>query len=323
MKVAVVMNAGAGSIGDANFEQRKTEILAACAAAGIEATLHPCEPARLTETAGALAATGVDAVIAAGGDGTVSAVATALAGGAVPLAVFPLGTLNHFARDLRMPLDLAGCARAIAARHVVHVDLGELNGRSFVNNSSIGLYPETVILRDADRKALGRSKWPAMFFAALRVLRRFPLLHVAIVTSAGAMRAKTPFVFIGNNTYTINMLGLGERPALNGGVLSLYMLRATSRLRMFWLMVRALLQRLDRVQDFEAHQIGEVVISTGHRHLKVALDGEVVRMSPPLHYRTRPGVLPVLAPPPAALDDTRAADGASSGLAGLVADHAT
>ncbi len=297
MHVAVVMNAGAGSVGSAKCDERKAQILAAFQAAGISAEVHLCEGARLTETARCLAATGVDAVVAAGGDGTVSAVASALAGGAVPMAVLPLGTLNHFAKDLAMPLGLADAVQAIASGSVVKVDVGELNGRTFVNNSSIGLYPETVIQRDADQKASGRGKWTAMLLAALRVLRRFPLLRVGIVTESGTLRAKTPLVFIGNNEYTVNVLELGERKRLDRGQLSLYMIRATSRLKMFWVMVRAILQRLDAVRDFENHTVREAVIRTGHRRLRVAIDGEVTLMHPPLYYRCRPGVLAVIAPP--------------------------
>ncbi len=291
------MNAGAGSIGSEKCDERKAEILAALTAAGLEAEVHLCEPARLTQTARQLAASGVDAVIAAGGDGTVSAVASALAGGTIPMAVLPLGTLNHFAKDLRMPLELAEAAQAIAAGHVTRVDVGELNGRVFVNNSSIGLYPETVIRRDRDRKQTGRGKWSAMFRAALRVLRRFPLLKARIVTEHGTLSARTPLVFIGNNAYTINVLELGERARLDRGQLSLYMVKATSRLKMFWVMVRAILQRLDAVADFEAHDIREAIIRTGHRRVQVAIDGEVELMSPPLYYRSRPGALAVIAPP--------------------------
>lgn len=296
MKVAVVMNASAGTIGSAKCEERKAEILAAFSDAGIDAEVHLCEPARLTRTARELAKSGVDAVVAAGGDGTVNAVATALAGGNTPLAVLPLGTLNHFAKDLRMPLSLAEAAQAIAAGNVVHIDVGELNGRIFINNSSIGLYPETVIRRDRDRRASGRGKWTAMFLAAVRVLRRFPLLKVRIGTESGTLRARTPLVFIGNNRYTINVLELGERAHLDRGELSLYMIKTTSRLKMFWVMVRAILQRLDAVADFEAHAIREVTIRTGHRRLQVAIDGEVELMTPPLYYRSRPRALAVIAP---------------------------
>ncbi|MBA3452514.1 MAG: NAD(+)/NADH kinase [Deltaproteobacteria bacterium] len=290
------MNAGAGSIGSAKCDERKAEVLAALTAAGIDAEVHLCEPAQLTRTARDLAASGVDAVVAAGGDGTVSAVASALAGGNVPLAVLPLGTLNHFAKDLRMPLELGEAALAIASGNVTRIDVGELNGRIFVNNSSIGLYPETVIRRDRDRKASGRGKWTAMFLAAFRVLRRFPLLKVRIVTESGTLRARTPLVFIGNNAYTINVLELGERAHLDRGQLSLYMIKATSRLKMFWVTVRAILQRLDAVADFEAHAIREALIRTGHRRLQVAIDGEVELMTPPLYYRSRPGALAVIAP---------------------------
>jgi len=301
MNVAVVMNAGAGSIGAPKCEERKAEILAGFTAAGIHAEVHLCEPARLTETARRLAATGVDAVVAAGGDGTVSAVASALAGGTVPLAVLPLGTLNHFAKDLKMPLGVPEAAQAIASGHVRQIDVGELNGRTFINNSSIGLYPETVIQREQDRRATGRRKWVAMLLAAMRVLRRFPLLRVTIVTAKGTLREKTPLVFIGNNEYTVNVLELGERKNLDRGELSLYMVRATTRLKMFFVMVRAILQRLDAVRDFENHTIREATIRTGHRRLRVAIDGEVEVMHPPLYYRCRPGALPVIAPPALAI----------------------
>lgn len=303
------MNAGAGSIGSSNCDARKAEILAAFTAAGIDADVHLCEPARLTAIARDLAQSGVDAVVAAGGDGTVSAVASALAGGNVPLAVLPLGTLNHFAKDLKMPLELPQAVQAIAAGNVIRIDVGELNGRTFINNSSIGLYPETVIQRDADRRRSGRSKWFAMLVAALRVLRRFPLLSARIVTAEGTLRARTPLVFVGNNAYTINVLELGERAHLDGGQLSLYMIKATSRLKMFWVTVRAILQRLDAVADFEAHAIREAIITTGHRRLRVAIDGEVEVMTPPLYYRIRPGALAVFAPPAAVASVSVSASG--------------
>ncbi|HVV85968.1 MAG TPA: diacylglycerol kinase family protein, partial [Kofleriaceae bacterium] len=144
MKVAVIMNHAAGSAGVAHARDRAAAIRTAFTDAGVEVELHPGDGPRLADLARAAAASGVDAVVAAGGDGTVSAVASALAGGDVPLAVLPLGTLNHFAGDLGMPRELAAAARAIAAGTIDRVDVGEVNGRVFVNNSSIGLYPLVV-----------------------------------------------------------------------------------------------------------------------------------------------------------------------------------
>jgi diacylglycerol kinase family enzyme len=299
MKVAVLVNAGAGSIGHEKLEEKRAAIEAAVMGAGLGLTTHVCEPAHLTETARRFAGSEIHAVVAAGGDGTVSAIAAGLAGTSTPLAVLPLGTLNHFAKDIGMPLELDAAARAIAEGYVGHVDVAELNGRPFVNNSSIGLYPEMVLDRDETQRA-GRSKWAAMVLASARVLRRFPLLRVVIGTENGSIVAKTPFVFVGNNSYTVDVLRLGAREHLDRGELSLYMVRSTSRRKMFWLMVRGILQRLHAVSDFEFHRVSELTIRSGKHRLYVALDGEVVPMAPPLHYRIRPHALAVILPPAAA-----------------------
>ncbi len=282
MKVAVIMNAGAGA--GADGDDRSEKIREAFAAAGVEIELHPTEPSDLQATAKRLAATDVDAVIAAGGDGTVSAVAGALAGGVMPMGVLPLGTLNHFAHDLGISDDLVVAAAAIAANKTQRVDVGEVNGRVFVNNSSVGLYPETVMSRDEEQRRTGRGKWSAMLLALARVLRRFPLLAVSVALPERNLIAKTPLIIIGNNEYIINALELGKRARLDAGHLSIYMMRCTGRLGMFSLMVRAILQRLEAVQDFEAETAEEVVVRLRRRRLNVALDGEVVRMSSPLRY---------------------------------------
>ncbi len=297
MKVAVVMNAAAGSIGEGQREERVQQIRDAFAAAGVETEMLLCEPAHLTETARKAARQGFDAVVAAGGDGTVSALAGALAGGEVPLAVLPLGTLNHFARDLGMPDDLVAAARAIATKRTVRVDVGELNGRVFINNSSIGLYPEMVMRRDIQQKQSGRSKWPAMLLAAFRVLRRFKLLTVRVQTPETTCMTRTPFVFVGNNAYSMAIPTVGKRVAIDQGHLGLYLLHSKSRLHMIWVVLRALLGRAKAAPALTIQLVTEVDIRSHRRALTVALDGEVVRMRTPLHYRIRAAALPVLAPP--------------------------
>jgi diacylglycerol kinase family enzyme len=294
VKIAVLLNAKAGGLDRKVCEQRAKEILAACAERAIDATAHLCEGARLTTKARELARTGVDAVIAAGGDGTVSAVAAGLAGTEVTLGVIPLGTLNHFAKDLGVPT-LEAAIDVIAAGNVERIDLGEVNGRVFVNNSSIGLYPEMVVERDEERRLHGRSKWPAMLRAAARTILRFPLLHVAIALAGDVFSARTPFVFIGNNEYEKDVRALGKRRRLDRGQLAIYTIRATRRFHMFWVMLRAIVRR-GNTPDFEEHTVKRADIVTSKRSLRVALDGEVVRMRPPLTYRTRPSALRVFAP---------------------------
>jgi diacylglycerol kinase family enzyme len=292
MKVAILLNAKAGSLLNTKCEERAQEILAACQAANIEATAHLCGAAQMTAMARLLARdSDVDAVIAAGGDGTVSAVAAGLVGTDVALGVIPLGTLNHFAKDVGIR-DLQSAVDAIAKGATKRVDVGEVNGRVFINNSSIGLYPELVTQRDCDRRRNGRSKWVAMIRAAARILLRFPLLHVAIALAGSVFSTRTPFVMIGNNEYALGLGDIGSRKRLDGGQLAVYTLKSTSRWKMFVAMVRALFRRRD--PELEARCVERADIVATKRSLKVALDGEVTRMAPPLNYRSRPGALVVL-----------------------------
>jgi diacylglycerol kinase family enzyme len=241
---------------------------------------------------------GAGVVIAGGGDGTVSTVAAALAGSGAALGVLPMGTLNHFARDLRLPtrLELAAHAIAQGIASPRPVDLGEVNGRTFINNASIGLYPHIVSKRERQQERLGRNKWVAMLVAIASVFRRYPVLKVVLDTGDLAMARTTPFLFVGNNRYEMSLLAENGRASLDRGDLSLYFTRRTGRLGLLRMALRGLLGRLDQAQDFEAMALPAVTVDTPKKTLRIALDGEVTRMTPPLHFRTLPGALRVIAP---------------------------
>lgn len=291
MKAIVLTNPGAGAKPDEHEQLR-----AALAAAGIDAQLRVIEGEDLTRAAREAIEDKCDVIIAAGGDGTVSAVAAALADGEIPLGILPTGTLNHFAKDLNIPLDLADAARVIAAGNVRRVDVAVVNGKSFLNNSSMGIYPQIVKHRDRQRQRLGRGKWLAMFFAAMSVLRRHPLVKVRIGVEDRTRRLVTPFVFIGNNVYETTLNNLGTRRRVDEGLLSIYLTPRSSRFALFVLAVRAVLGRLEQSKDFESLTATELWIETSKKTLRVAIDGEVIQLMPPLHYRIRPGSLRVLAP---------------------------
>jgi len=163
-----------------------------------------------------------------------------------------------------------------------------------VNNSSLGLYPSIVRERQKQQR-LGWGKWPAYVWAALAVLRRYPFLNVLLSVDGKELVSRTPFVFIGNNEYEMESLNIGGRTCLDAGKLSLYMSDRTSRLGLLRLALRALFGGLRQEKDFIALCTKEVWIGTKHRHVRVALDGEVLMMEPPLHYRVRPRALRVLA----------------------------
>jgi len=239
---------------------------------------------------------GDDAVVAAGGDGTVGSVASAMVGSEMPMGVLPLGTLNHFTKDIGLPLDLGAAVTTIAARRTVRVDVGDVNGRTFLNNSSIGLYPDIVIARETLQRR-GYRKWTAFVLATAAILRSYRGLVVKI-TSDGSMNvARTPFLLVGNNEYQTEGIHLGARARLNGGRLSAYLAPRVHARELPKLLALALAGRSRESHILESFAARELQAETpGRRSVRVAIDGEVVRMTTPLLFRTRPQALRVIVP---------------------------
>jgi diacylglycerol kinase family enzyme len=235
-------------------------------------------------------------IVAGGGDGTVNAVASQLINTDRVLGLLPLGTLNHFAKDVGVPLELEAAVLTIFHGRVIQVDVGQVNDRIFVNNSSLGLYPQVVHKRDAQRRKLGRGKWPAFILAALSVLRRYPFLDVRLHVGERELIRRSPFVFIGNNHYEMESLNIGARRRLDAGELGIYLANRTGRMGLFVLVWKGLFGGLGTRQDFEVISTKEASIQTRRRKLHVATDGEVTMMKTPLHYRVLPRSLRVLAP---------------------------
>ena len=294
MPVIVLLNAASGS-GAAADAARTIERL--FGETGREAQVELVESGeRLRSLARDAARTHPEAVVAGGGDGTVSTVAAELAGSAIPLGVLPLGTLNHFAKDLGLPLGLEAAVRVILGGETRRVDVGEVNGRVFVNNSSIGVYPRLLRLRERYRER-GRSKWIAAFWALLAVLRRHSFMAVRIVADGETIVRRTPFVFVGNNAYRMEGLSAGIRDSLTDGRLALYIMNASGRRSLLWLVWSVVIGRARRIQELEMLSVLEAQVETRRRKLQVALDGEVLEERDPLAYRVRQAALTVFIPP--------------------------
>jgi diacylglycerol kinase family enzyme len=293
--VEVIINAGAGAGEHGVVEQALAEAFASC---GVEARVeHARGGEDLHELARRAVSNGARAVVAGGGDGTIAAVASALAGTDKPLGVLPLGTLNHFAKDLKIPLDAAEAARNVCEGRVACVDVGEVNGHVFINNSSLGLYPRIVRRREKLQERRGSGKWPAFFRASLAVLRRYPFLRVRLSADGKEIVRETPFVLVGNNEYEIESFQIGARRRLDAGRLSLYVAHRTGRLGLLRFAVRALFGRLRQAKDFDALCAQEIWVETARpKRLPVATDGEVNVMTTPLHYRVLPRALRVIVP---------------------------
>jgi YegS/Rv2252/BmrU family lipid kinase len=293
VKIEVIINASSGADDKGDVQRRLRE---AFAASGIDAHVSLARSgAKIDHLAQQAALSDVEIIVAGGGDGTINAVASAAIKSGKTMGVLPFGTMNHFAKDLHIPLEIEGAIETIVGGHTISVDVGEVNGRIFVNNSSLGLYP-SIVRERRKQQSLGWGKWPAYIWAALAVLRRYPFLNVRLSVDGKELTSRTPFVFIGNNEYEMETLNIGGRACLDAGNLSLYMSDRTSRLGLIRLALRALFGGLRQEKDFIALCTKEIWIETKHRQVRVALDGEVEAMEPPLHYRILPRALRVLAP---------------------------
>ena len=292
-QIAIVLNTSSGQGTSADIADKLREILTAAGktpritlasgGSNLRGAIHQA----LEE--------GCSGLVVGGGDGTINTGAAAVLERGIPLGVLPLGTLNHFAKDLGIPLDVEDAARVVLDEVVCRVDVGEINGRVFLNNSSLGVYPSIVRLRE-HYQARGRDKWIAALWAALTVLRRHAFMAVRIVVDDKAIIRRTPFLLVANNEYRAAGFQAGTRESLARGRLALYVLNAEQRpglLRLAW---QLLTLGGDQVKELDLLTVQEATVETRRHRLQVALDGEVSILEAPLEYRVRPGALRVYVP---------------------------
>lgn len=289
MKTAILINRGGGSVGEQAHIERALE------SAGITGDLQRLEGGEMVDAAREAVAAGAKLIVAGGGDGSVSCVAAAVAGTDAAIGVLPLGTLNHFARDLGIPLDLEEAAKLIATGRTRRIDVAEVNGRVFVNNSAIGIYPLLVSQREAQQQ-LGRRKRLAMAVAAVRTLIRFSSRRLTLTLNDHTAEVDTPLLFVGNNRYRLEMPASGSRERLDQGELCVIVLRRKSRLGFLTATIRALFGRERRMDVVRLNDVRTLRVDSSRQAIRISLDGETALMETPLQYRIRPRAVAVIAP---------------------------
>lgn len=284
----IIMNRKAGSAG----AQQRHAIKEAFNALGVDY--------QLTATAGDIVAAAHQAaahcqvLIAAGGDGTVGAVASVAVATNKPLGVIPAGTLNHFAKDASLPLDIAKAAAVITAGHLSHIDYATAGDRLFLNNASLGVYPKLVRRREQQEAALG--KWPALAQEVIALLRQ-PLRRrkFTLTYNGSTHRVSSPFIFIGNNNYHSSNSEFGSRTRLDGGKLTLFVYTHTSWLKFGVELVKAFRGKPTHPAMLTAHPT-QIIVNTSSATTEIATDGEVSRLSLPLTITIHPQALAVFTP---------------------------
>jgi diacylglycerol kinase family enzyme len=236
--------------------------------------------------------------LAAGGDGTINHVAQPIVNSKARLGILPIGTFNHFARDLSIPLDWRQALEVALRGPVRHIDVARVNDRYFMNNISLGLYPEMVEHRE---KLRGGSKIKAYFYASMKALRKFPHVSLLLETPYRSEVVKTHVFMVSVNPYDFSRIGLiAPRMSLQGGRLSVYWLPHLPKLELIKALSRYVRGRMDEGQ-FRFLHTSELKVQSSHSSLRVGMDGELFRMRPPLKISIAPQTLAVK------VTDTRAA----------------
>ena len=299
MRVLVMLNAAAGTLVASRSGDEAQSIGDAFARHGCEADVRQISGAELSRVAREARESGAyDLIVAGGGDGTLNTIASALIGGAVPFSVLPLGTFNHLAKELEIPLQLDAAVAAIAGGRDVPFNVGRVNERHFLLFAAIGVYSEMIKHRDAQRKTRGRRKMLAGAIASVRLLFRWPLKHVRIrLGDADVVDRRTPFVYASLSGYQMDSMGLAGAPADARAALNVVLALEAHRWGLAKLMARALLRRVRARRDVGLIRTDALELSVrGHRHVRVGFDGEVESMTLPLRIELVRGGLKMRVP---------------------------
>lgn len=233
----------------------------------------------------------VTRIVAVGGDGTVNFAAQLAIKLGLPLGVIPMGTFNHFAKDCAIPLELAEAVHVVCSENVRDIDYATVNDCIFVNNSSIGVYPNAAQRKAELRHSIG--KWLASVVAFIYALRNIQSRRTVLNYGDRELVLKTPSIFVSNNTYNLNSGSTAERSRLDTGHLFVQVIttRRLHRLLAVWFSVIFNQQRNRHDVRFETT---ELKVNSSEKQVLVAVDGEVIHLSTPLLFKIWPQKLRVL-----------------------------
>jgi diacylglycerol kinase family enzyme len=295
----VVLNRRSGS-GDAGATEQA--IRAVLDAAGRPYRLFGAKhPRQLGELAGqaADAAKAQDgAVVVAGGDGTINAVVQAVLPGGLPLGVLPQGTFNFFGRCHGLPEGDAGEGmRGLLDARETAVQVGLVNDRVFLVNASLGLYPELLERREQDKRRFGRHRLVALLSGLRVLLGSYPDLHLSLREDGQQQVRRSATLVVGGNRLQLESLGIPEADAVTRGALVGIVLPPLARWRMILTAIRGLAGHLGDVEKVDSFAFTELEVALPRRrHIKLAVDGEIVRLPLPLRFRVAPRPLRLLVP---------------------------
>jgi diacylglycerol kinase family enzyme len=296
MRIHGIINKRAGTLIGTDPQVFADRIRRAYAAAGHEVTLDVIEPSEICDRIDAAVKQNYDALLIGGGDGSINAAANRLMGKRTALGILPLGTMNRLARELEISLGLDQMAGELADAERVQIDVAEVNGNIFLCNSFIGLPPMITERRQSLRGKGFFERMAGYFRLPLDISRNMRRLALQIDDQQQQRVVRALTVVVSNNSYAEEPNIIPRRKALDEGTLGLYISRHYSLAQTVWLLIRAAFGQWHGDPRFERQQLHKLTINSRHSHLRIANDGELMKLKTPLNYVIRPKALTVLVP---------------------------
>ncbi|ARE42323.1 Transcription regulator (plasmid) [Rhodovulum sp. P5] len=284
--------------GRTNAEQPRRDMLRErFASVGLSVDIHgPRAGQTLSDVARAALDDGADMLVAAGGDGTICAVAGVCHGADVPMGVIPQGTFNYFARGLGISQEVDGAIATLATGTLRDIRLGEVNGRVFLNNASIGLYPAILERRETIYRRWGRSRAAAYWSVIATLLWLKRALPLRLDIDGRQERLVTPLAFVANSAYQLDQFNLHGADHIRSGDFALFLSPNGAQVDLIRAAVGLAAGMARKDEEFLLRHGRDIVLSTGRSRVLVARDGEKEIMRDPLRFAFRDRPLRVVAP---------------------------
>jgi diacylglycerol kinase family enzyme len=214
----------------------------------------------------------------------------------------PQGTFNYSSRAHGIPLETIGATKALLEAQIKPVQVGVINDRIFLVNASLGLYPQLLQDREEYKKQYGRRRSVALWAGISTLLSYRGQLTLELEHDRKKEITRTPTLFVGNNQMQLERLGLPESEDVQQRRLAAVIVKPVSPMTLVWLALRGAIGQLgdeERVRDFAFHRMVVNPMQGGrrrHAQIKVATDGEVTWMRPPLTFSVAAQPLRLLVP---------------------------
>ncbi|MCW0181379.1 MAG: diacylglycerol kinase family protein [Zavarzinia sp.] len=299
MRITVVMNEKAGTLAGADAGAVANGVRTAFAHAGHTVNMVLTRPRAMTDALRKVFTTQPDVVVIGGGDGTLNGALNLMGGAPVALGVLPLGTMNLTARDLGLPLDPVAAAKVLARGDIAPVDVASVGDIRFLHAAVLGFYPWMVLDRERARRRKGLAKWPAMFRAGWRALFRRHELEVEVMvdTDTGeTVRITTPLLVVANNRFVDGTGPVPTRASLADGELAVYVAETRGPLALLRLAFAVAAGHWETAPGIHFAACRSLTVATKRRRLRIAIDGELMHLTPPLRFRLEHRRLNMLMP---------------------------